>query len=54
MIGHGAARLDLGDGWPDRWSVSWKIGKREARALLALDFARDLADAGRRWRRGSR
>ena len=110
--GHGAARLDLGEGWPDRWSVSWKIGKRteswavrevaqaplagadpirafswrrgqrhrpgleylvstgrhhgfesldEARTLLALDFAGDLADvvsqplrlrfgAGGKWR----
>ena len=111
--GRGAAGLDLGEGWPDRWSVAWMSGGRqqslsvrevaqlpvagadpvrvfswqrgqrhrpgleylvstgrhhgfesleEARTLLALDFAGDLADvvsqplrlrfsAGGKWRR---
>jgi hypothetical protein len=111
-VDHGVARLDLGEGWPDRWSVAWKTRERlesrfvremaqlplagadpirafswqrgqrhrpgleylvstgrhhgfesmeEARTLLALDFAGDLADvvsqplrlrfgAGGKWR----
>jgi hypothetical protein len=27
-VDEGAARLDLGEGWPGRWLVSWKAGKR--------------------------
>lgn len=27
-VDQGAAGLDLGDGWPGRWLVSWKAGQR--------------------------
>src|SRR5258708_32582290 len=33
-IGHGVARLDLGEGWPDRWSVSWKTGQQAKSRLV--------------------
>ena len=57
-VDHGAARLELGEGWPDRWSVSWKIGKRtESRAVREVAQA-PLAGADPirafSWRRGQR
>lgn len=57
-VDHGAARLDLGGGWPDRWSVSWKIGRRtDSRAVRELAQA-PLAGADPirafSWRRGQR
>ena len=57
-VDHGAVRLELGEGWPDRWSVSWKIGKRaESRAVREVAQA-PLAGADPirafSWRRGQR
>jgi hypothetical protein len=36
-IDHGAARLALGNGWPDQWPVSRKAGQRtESRSVREL------------------
>ena len=55
---HGAARLDLGEEWPDRWSVSWRAGQR-AESRSVRELARmPLAGADPirvfSWRRGQR
>ena len=53
-LNQGAARLDLSEGWPERWLVSWKAGRDlqsksvddewvldEAEALLDMDGRRE-------------
>ncbi len=57
-IGDAAARLDLGEGWPDPWRVSWKAGQRtESRSVGELARV-PLAGADPiwafSWRRGQR
>lgn len=57
-MGDAAARLDLGEGWPDRWRVSWKAGQRtESRSVGELARV-PLAGADPirvfSWRRGQR
>ena len=39
-VDQGAAGLDLGEGWPERWLVSWKAGQR-----LESRFVREVAQA---------
>jgi hypothetical protein len=55
---HGAARLDLGEGWPDRWLVSWKAGQRaesrSVRELVRLPLAGADPIRAFSWRRGQR
>lgn len=56
--GHGAARLDLGEEWPDRWLVSWRAGQRaesrSVRELARMPLASADPIRAFSWRRGQR
>lgn len=57
-VDQGASGLDLGEGWPERWLVSWKAGKRlESRTVREVAQA-PLAGADPirafSWRRSQR
>jgi hypothetical protein len=53
-----AVRLDLGEGWPDRWLVSWKAGQRaesrSVRELARMPLAGADPIRAFSWRRGQR
>lgn len=55
---HGAARLDLGEEWPDRWLVSWRAGQRaesrSVRELARVPLAGADPIRAFSWRRGQR
>lgn len=55
---HGAARLDLGEEWLDRWSVSWRVGQRaesrSVRELARMPLAGADPIRAFSWRRGQR
>jgi hypothetical protein len=57
-LGHGAAGLELGEGWPDWWRVEWKAGKglesRSVRELARLPVAGADPVRAFSWQRGQR
>ena len=56
--GRGSARLDLGEEWPDMWSVSWRAGQRaesrSVRELTRMPLAGADPIRAFSWRRGQR